>query len=446
MIGIYQFLVRTFWSQIEKHLQDRLADGKEDPKRFDERFGHSKRRRPDTGLVWIHGASVGEAVSALPLIDAILNARDDVRVLVTTGTVTSAQLLAKRLPDRAIHQYVPVDHPDCVQRFLDRWQPNLAIWMESEFWPNLMLQSLAERVPMILMNGRVSERSFRRWSWVRGTISRLLDCFDLTLGQTRMDAERLQALGARNVISVGNLKFAAPPLPVSTGDLNSLKTRITDRPVWIAASTHPGEEALAARVHRRLARELPDLLTIIVPRHPNRGDAIAADLRKARFNVAQRSRAQALAKGTEIYLADTMGELGLFYRLDAPVFIGKSLAPEGAGGGQNPIEPARLGAPILFGPKMTNFAEIATRMLESEAGVAVKDEASLAAAIGVLTVESDRAAKLASNAKAFAESEAGVLDRVMVELEPFLNRIPRPPEPEPAPEDQPQKPDGDPKA
>lgn len=409
ILGLYRLLTTLGGPLIRTYLHRRLARGKEDPVRFPERLGEPGLPRPEGGLIWLHAASVGEAVSMLPVVAAL---QKRATVLVTTGTVTSAAMMRDRLPAGAIHQFVPVDRVAWVRRFLDHWKPDLALWVESEFWPNLLVETARRKIPLVLLNGRVSARSFRRWLKMRGFIGRLLSCFVLCLGQTEEDARRLATLGASNTACLGNLKFAAPALPADEVALAALLGALGDRPRWLAASTHAGEEALAGRVHKALV--IPGLVTVIVPRHPNRGAEIAAELRGLGLNPALRSRGEPVG---DIYIADTMGELGLFYRATPLVFVGKSLIGEG---GQNPLEPARLGASVLFGPHMGNFADIAHRMQEAGAAIQVATEGDLVAALAQRLAEPASMAAEGGRAKQFASAEDGVLAAVIESLGPWL--------------------------
>ncbi|MCF8506923.1 MAG: HipA N-terminal domain-containing protein [Caulobacter sp.] len=365
-------------------------------------------RRP--GTVEQPGQGVGESLSVLPVIERLR--AEDLPVMITTGTTTSAALMAERLPGGAFHQFVPVDRAPFVTRFLDHWRPDLAVWVESEFWPVMVEETARRGVPMVLVQGRISDRSFRRWRRFPGLIGRLLSHFDACLAQSAGDAERLEALGGRGVACLGNLKAAMPPLPADPAELDRLSALIAGRPVWLAASTHAGEEVIAARVHQRLAATRPGLLTVIVPRHPDRSDEIAATLRGMALSVAVRSRGAEPGPGTAVWLADTIGEMGLFCRLAQAVFVGKSLAPSG---GQNPMEPARLGRPVLFGPHMANFAEMAAAMLDSGAARRVADADGLADALARLPDDPAEARTAAARALAFAESRAGGMVEAVVE-------------------------------
>src|SRR5215469_12599362 len=289
----------------------RLKQGKEDPERVGERRGMSRSPRPAGPLVWIHGASVGEVLSGAALIERLRAL--DIRVLVTSGTVTSAAIVAKRFPPDVIHQYVPYDSPRYVARFLDHWKPSLALFIESDLWPNLILQSAARRLPMVLINGRMSQRSFPRWRRVHGTISAILEKFDICLAQSDTDAERFSALGCPNVITTGNLKLDVSAPPADPDKLERLLSLTRGRPVIVAASTHPGEEEILIATHRTLAGFFPGLLTVIVPRHPDRGPPVWRLVDTAGLKATLRSRDELPVAETAVYVADTMGELGLFY-------------------------------------------------------------------------------------------------------------------------------------
>ncbi len=413
VLGVYRLAMNLGEPAARLILAQRLARGKEHPERHAERRGIPGRQRPPGPLIWFHAASIGEAVSLLPVIGRLRALRPGHCVLVTTGTVTSARLLAERLPDGAFHQFVPVDRPAWVGRFLDHWQPALAVWCESEFWPNLVLTTAARSIPMLLIQGRISERSARGWGRFPKAIRHLLAGFALCLGQTEADAERLRRLGARRVACHGNLKLAAPPLPSDPQTLETLRAAIGSRPVWLAASTHPGEEVIAGRVHGLVSRTAGGLLTLIVPRHPERGEAVAQDLEALGLSVARRSAGEAITDLTDVYLADTIGELGVFYRLAPVVFIGKSLAGDG---GQNPVEPAHLDCSILFGPGMSNFSEIATRMAAAGAATVVPDPEALAEAVARRLSDDTRRAREAAAAAALAREQSGALDAVVAAI------------------------------
>src|SRR6202158_4024233 len=319
-LRVYQKLSAAVVPLAPALIKRRLKQGKEDPARVGERRGMSSDIRPHGPLVWIHGAGVGEVRAAAALIEKLraLN----IRILLTSGTVTSAAIVAKRFPADIIHQYVPYDSPRYVARFLDHWRPSLALFIESDLWPNLILSSAARRLPMVLINGRMSHRSFPRWRRISGTISALLGRFDICLAQSQVDAERFTALGSRNVVTTGNLKLDVPAPPADPARLEGLVAVTRGRPIIVAASTHPGEEELLLEAHRALAGFFPSLLSVIVPRHPNRGESVARTIAASGLHVALRSREELPTATTDVYVADTMGELGVFYRLGAGGVMG----------------------------------------------------------------------------------------------------------------------------
>jgi 3-deoxy-D-manno-octulosonic-acid transferase len=401
-----------------KVLARRLSRGKEHPKRLPERLGMTNIARPKGPLVWIHGASVGEMLAAVSLIERLR--AQDFAVLITSGTVTSAALAEQRLPDGVVHQFVPLDAPRFVQRFLNHWRPGLALFVESDLWPNLICSCAARKVPMIVINGRLSERSFGRWRRVPHLIAALLNCFDLCLTQSPVDAERYAKLGAPRVSATGNLKLDLPPLPADEAALHRLKQIVGKRPVVVAASTHPGEEAAVIGAHARLRTKFPTILTIIAPRHPERGESIAEIAKAAKISVALRSRRAQPMPDIGVYVADTLGELGLMYRLAPVVLMGGSLAQHG---GQNPIEAIRLGAAVIHGPHVWNFADIYTALDAVNGAEQVVDEESLAARLGAWF--DDPAARVASASAAAAAVQrlSGALERTWAALDPYLMQL-----------------------
>jgi 3-deoxy-D-manno-octulosonic-acid transferase len=399
-------------------LKRRLKQGKEDPARIDERRGITRQFRPAGPLVWIHGASVGEVLAAAALIERLraLN----MRILLTSGTVTSAAVVAKRFPPDIIHQYVPYDSPRFVARFLDHWQPSLALFIESDLWPNLILAGATRRLPMVLINGRMSHRSFPRWRKLSGTIAALLERFEICLVQSEIDAERFTVLGGRNVVITGNLKLDVRAPPADEARLERLLVVTRGRPVVVAGSTHPGEEEILLSAHRTLAVHVPSLLTVIVPRHPNRGEAIARMIAASGAQVARRSLEELPTARTDIYIADTMGELGLFYRLAPIVFMGGSLVPHG---GQNPIEAVKLNAAIVHGPHVFNFTDVYGALDRAGGARRAGDGDALTQQLGYLL--NDPAARDAASAAAaeVVERLGGALDRTLAALEPYLLQL-----------------------
>lgn len=393
----------------------RLKRGKEDRARLPERRGYPAFGRPSAGLAWVHAASVGETIAVLPLI-AALRARG-LAVLLTTHTVTSARLAADRLPPGAFHQFIPIDVPAYVRRFLDHWRPDIGIFAESDLWPNLIVEAHQRGIPLVISNARMSDRSYKGWQRARGTISALLSCFDLCLAQSVEDAARYEALGAPRVLATGNLKFDVPPPPADPAKLSALRTSLAGRPVFAAASTHPGEDEQIIEAHQQIARTYPDLITLIAPRHPSRGEAVMALAEAASLPAVQRSRGLLPDKGTAVYVADTIGELGLIYRLAPVVFVGGSLIRHG---GQNPIEPAKLRAAILHGPNVGNFAAVYQALARNRAAGTVTDAGSLAVSALRLMGEQTTRYAMIQAAETTVAGFSGALERTLSALDPYL--------------------------
>ncbi len=394
----------------------RLRAGKEDGSRLGERLGRASCPRPAGPLVWLHGASVGEGVSLLPLVDALL-ARQ-ARVLLTTGTVNSARVLAPRLPTGVIHQFVPLDLPGAVGRFVAHWRPDLAVLAESELWPNLVEALHRAAVPLALVNARLSERSARRWGRAPGFIGDLLGRTAICLCQTEADAERYRALGAGRVAVTGLLKYDVPPPSADAEAVAGFAAAVGPRPFWVAASTHQDEEEALIEAHLLLRRDMPDVLSVIAPRQPNRGPALLAEAQRRGIAAAARSRGDAPGAATALYVADTLGELGLWYRAAGLVFVGNSLVPPG--GGQNPIEPARLGCALLHGPYTANFADVYPALDAAGGAAELQDAAHLAEAAATLLGDPAQLRLMARAAADTVEGRGGATARTMAALSPYL--------------------------
>ncbi len=396
-------------------LKRRAGKGKEDPRRVGERYGIASAPRPEGTVVWVHAASVGETNAAMPLVARLVG--DGAAVLFTTVSVTGAETALRRLPPGAIHQFSTFDIGPWVDRFLRHWRPNLSIFVESEIWPATLSRLSRAGIPRVVVNGRVSERSYRRWRRLGPIARAIFGRISLGLAQSTTDADRLRALGAADVAVTGNLKFDVPDLPADALALGALAQALGGRPVWLAASTHKGEEEIVANAHRLLKRARPDVLTIIAPRHPKRGEAIAGQLGEAGLCVARRSAADAIAPTTDIYLADTLGELGLLYRLAPVAFLGGSLVPRG---GQNPIEAVRLNSAVLHGPHVGNFADVYAALDTGGGARPVADSAELAVAVAAMLAPDDSRRGAVAAAERALEPFSGALGRTLAALQPYL--------------------------
>ncbi|WP_419731057.1 3-deoxy-D-manno-octulosonic acid transferase [Lichenicola sp.] len=409
---------------IRLNLRRRVATGKEIGKRLGERRGIETAPRPDGTLLWLHAASVGETLSLLPLIDTLCRSRGDLRLLLTTGTVSAQRLLQQRLDedglaDRVQHRFTPLDVPAWIDRFLDHWRPDMLVLVESELWPNLIVRCARRGIPLVLLNARMSARSARAWGMARFVTRQMFGAFAWITARSAQDAARLRGLGAAAVEHDGDLKQAAAPLPVDEAELDRLRQLLGDRPVWLAASTHAGEETRIALLHRAIATRYPTLLTVIAPRHPERGAAIAAELDDA----PRRAEASDPAPEQGIWICDTLGELGLLYRLIGIVFIGNSLAAvEPPGGGHNPLEPARLGCAIAIGPLAQNFEEDVSRMREAGGLVVAPDEPALQAWVERMLSQPEQRQAMADAALEQANASAGLPERLARRLLQLLDR------------------------
>ncbi|KQT87981.1 lipid IV(A) 3-deoxy-D-manno-octulosonic acid transferase [Aurantimonas sp. Leaf443] len=396
----------------------RVSRGKEEAARRRERYGVAGTERPAGPLVWVHAASVGESMAVAPLVRLI--AESGIAVVMTTGTVTSAALVEDRLGDCAIHQYVPIDMKGPVCRFLDHWRPDLAIVAESEIWPLTMTELARRRVPQVLVNARLSDRSFKRWKSAPWLAEALFEGLAHVVAQSDIDGERFHVLGARTVTVAGNLKADVQPPPDQADEVAALRHVLGDRPRWAAVSTHAGEEAIVAETHLTLKERHERIVTVLVPRHADRGETIARDLEKLGLSVRRRSLGEMPDETTDILLGDTMGEMGLYLRLIDIVFMGKSLVGQG---GQNPLEAAMLGSAILSGRYVQNFRDVYQRLLKNGGARLVADGEGLVDYVDQLLTEPELRARMAAAANVTVGEMRGALARTLQALHPFLHPL-----------------------
>ena len=402
----------------------RLAAGKEDRKRWLERLAiYNHVIQPhNRNLIWLHGASVGEVNALLPLIEKIRSNTPDTHFLITSGTKTSADLVARRAIDHVTHVYLPWDHPIIIKKFLEIWHPKLVLWSESDFWPVITKMINDANIEMLLVNARLSEKSCAAWKkYAPAFIASILARFSTILAQTESDKLRLETLGAKNCFIAGNMKLASSALTVDQAKCDEFKASISERPTLFFASTHEGEETLFAKLHDFLSSQCPELLTIIAPRHPERGEAIAREL-SGSFKLKLRSKAEVPDNKTQIYLADTLGELGLFYNLCPITIIGNSFISS-PGGGHNPIEPAHFGCTIICGPSMFNFSEIVDSMKTQNALIQVDDKEHLAKVLKACLDKSPDYAHISDNARQFVRENTGTLDTIYRYIEPYTTNL-----------------------
>ncbi|MEM6812008.1 MAG: 3-deoxy-D-manno-octulosonic acid transferase [Pseudomonadota bacterium] len=417
MLIIYKYLAIILTPILKFHLYYRGNWGKEDKARLNERYGITETKKPNGELIHIHAASIGESQSALILIKMLQ--QEGRNFLITSGTVTSAEILKQRLPENAFHQYIPLDHPKWVKSFISHWKPNLIIFLESEIWPNLLQEINKQNIPAILLNARLSDESFERWSKFKKTAKKLLKIFSLIIAQSNKDKLRFELLGGNAAYS-NNIKLNAEPLSFDSKELSKLQNAVGNRPLWVYASTHEGEEELAASLHRRLKKYIPNILTIIVPRHPHRGKELETKIKSLGTNVTRRGENKSLPnEGTDIYLCDTLGELGVFYSLSSIAMIGRSFSKDG-GGGHNPVEAAQFDTMILTGPKIQFQRNLFDPMFNIGAAVQVQNEEELFQELKNLFEDKDYLEKRVSNAKEFIKTIDSNIEFIIEKIKPYL--------------------------
>ncbi|KIQ68361.1 3-deoxy-D-manno-octulosonic acid transferase [Wenxinia marina] len=376
-----------------------------------ERLGHATQPRPDGPLIWMHGASVGESLSALPLAAALQAERPDLNILVTSGTASSADILSRRLPAGMLHQFAPLDSRPVLRRFLDHWRPDALVLAESEIWPQTILACAARGIPVALVGARLSDGSLRGWARAPRTARAIFSRLALVSAQTAATADALEALGAPSAFPPVDLKAAADPPP---GDAVPLAAALGDRPVWAAVSTHPGEEEIALAAHRTVLARHPAALLLLVPRHPERADAIAA---RTDLPFARRSAGTVPATDHAVWLCDTLGETGLWFRLADPVFLGGSLVPVG---GHNPWEPAALGRAPLHGPHVDSAATAWATLAAAGAATGVSAD-TLGPTVADLLADPARRHAAGAAARRTADAARGdvaTLARAILDLPP----------------------------
>lgn len=411
---LYKLLTTLLYPILYLWIRFRVLIKKENPDRVHERFGYVRLSRPPGPVFWFHGASNGECLSFLSLLKHLQGKYPDIHFLVTSGTLTSAKLLERLLPTRAFHQFLPLDNSGCVKRFLNHWEPTAVFWTESDLWPNLIHETSKRNIPMTLLNGRLSEKSLNRWKILPSFIQNLLGKFKIIFSGSPKSQSNFENIGIKNAINSGNLKFSGRPLGVNPSYLKSLSAQIKGRPVWVAACTHQGEEEMIALVHKELKQHIPNILTIVVPRHPHRAKSLENLWKKNNFNYGHRSKNDSISTATELYIFDTTGELGLAYSLTNIAFIGGSLVPNI--GGHNPIEGAQLKCCILTGPYIHGNTSIFDLFAEREACFIVQNHQELAKTLLQLFTNETLIKKYVDNAEKLTLNQRNVLKIIIKEL------------------------------
>lgn len=415
---IYRFLSTILSPLIFVFLLIRLAKGKEDKLRFKERFGFATQPRPKSQLIWLHAVSVGEVNSSFALIAELLKTSKNYSILLTTTTLTSAKIVAQKLPEfqgRVIHQFLPIDVIFCVKKFLNFWQPRAVIFMESEIWPNMILESRARGAVSFLVNARMSEKSFKQWAFAKKIGLNIFDFFALIFVQKQEDQSRFKKVTEQPVLFYGNLKSQAEILRFDEAQLQQLKSEIGNRKTWLASNTHKGEEEIIIAIHKKLKQKFPDLLTILAPRHPNRADEIKQLL--TGVNFAQRSFRQPITNSTELYLADSLGELGIFYRLVNFTFLGGSFVDVG---GHNPYEPVQLGCAVISGKKVFNAKEIFAKLEAENACVMVDSAAQLEEKIAEFLADEESCEDVSQKASRLVRNSENIAAKIVTKIDDFL--------------------------
>ena len=416
LIRAYSGATRLLAPILPLWIKRRALKGKEDPARQGERFGQASEARPQGLLVWMHGASIGETTMLLPLINKVLATYPAAHILVTSGTVTSASIMAERLPARALHQYVPLDTPKAVSAFLDHWKPDIAFWAESEIWPNLITQTQARDIPMALINARMSDKSIKGWFKRQASAKTLFGAFDIILAANEETANGLSWLLGQEIECSGNLKDAAPKLPINESELNKLQAQIGDRPIWCAASTHKGEEEIIIAAHDEIKKSHPSALLILALRHPGRRSEVMPLLSGADYIL--RSKQTSIEPSTSILLFDTIGEMGIAYSLSDISFVCGSLVKGLMG--HNPLEPARFKNAVLTGGHIASFADSYMQMFAFDAATRILSPKMVGSTVSELFSNSERKAEMQAQAYEFAVSRDAVLGFVWKKITPIL--------------------------
>lgn len=420
-VNLLKLITFLSWPIMAIWLAKRKEKQKEDLKRFPERLGIASIKRPKGKLIWLHGASVGEGNSALIVIDKIKKQYPDFNFLLTTGSKTSGELFSKK--KGIIHQYVPVDFSFYVKNFLNYWKPDLSIRIESDFWPTLTRITNEYNIPIILLNGKVTESSFKKYKKVPKLIKSVFDCFDLSFAKSKEEVEKFSELGLKNIKYLGNIKFAADALSYDKKEYNKLRQETSNKKIWAAASTHPGEDEIIINIHKELKKENKNILTIVIPRHINRADNIETLIQKAGICYQRRTKSASINKDTEIYLADTMGEMGLFYMLSDIALVCGSLIKIDGIGGHNPIEPALLDNAVITGKYISQWKPVYDEMEEAKSVIIANNKKELIQNLKLLFKNKTECAKLIKNGKNFALSQKNVMNRILKEMKPYLEKI-----------------------
>jgi 3-deoxy-D-manno-octulosonic-acid transferase len=354
MFFVYRILTNLIFFLSPIIIFIRLLKKKEDPKRFHEKYGFSTQKKLTGNLIWFHGASVGEILSVIPLIEKLEKNKKIKQILVTSNTLSSSRILSNLKLKKTIHQFFPIDTNYHTKKFLKYWKPSISIFIDSEIWPNMIMNIKKKQIPLLLLNARITDKSFKKWNMFISNAKIFFEKFDLCLSSSLKSKKHLKSLGAKKIKYIGNLKFAQTEN--KTNDLNKdLIKFFLSKKIWCASSTHYNEEQICAEVHIKLKRKYKNLLTIIIPRHINRNASIVNEMNELDLKITTHNSEDILDKNTDIYLVNSFGQTKSFFKICKTVFLGGSMIKHG---GQNPLEAVRYGCEVLHGPNVWNFDEI----------------------------------------------------------------------------------------
>lgn len=426
LYSLYYFLSFLLWPVFVVILKIRDIHGKEISARIPEKKGVSKAKRPDAFLVMIHGASIGETQALRPVINSLLKDYPEIVIMLTSGTRSSAEILKRQLAEkehgeRVFHHFLPLDHPVWVNRFLRHWKPDLILWSESDFWPNIIMQAKSYKIPQLLINGRMSPKSFKKWKKLRGLFKSFISVFKEIHVQKETDRLKLIDLGAKteNISLSGNLKFSSPVLKSNKKDLNALRKDIGARPFWCYASCHPDEFKIAIKTHEKLKKDFPNIISIIVPRHPEKKTQYSDLLIETGLTATYRSDAQSITDDTGFYIADSFGELGLFYDLSDIIMVGGSLINLGC---HNVIEPVQQKSALLFGSYIYNIEDTCLDLIDKEAGIQVHNGTDLAENIKLLLLNPTKTDTMKNNGYGYVMNNANVLNKTLKAIKKYIKK------------------------
>jgi len=356
MLFFYRLIINLIFLVSPIIIILRILKKKEDPKRFLEKIGKFDNKNKNNNLIWFHGSSVGEILSIVPLIEKLNKKKNIKRILITSNTLSSAKIIKKLKLKKTFHQFFPLDTDFLVEKFLNHWKPNAVFFIESEIWPNMIFKVKQKNIPLILLNARITKKSFNKWKKILFFSKKIFNEFDLCLGQNDETCKYLKILGAKNIKKIGNLKFANSQIELKSKQSNKIKKFLNNKKIIFSAiSTHDGEEVFCGKVHSNLKKKYRNIISIIIPRHIHRANEIKEQLNSNDLNVHLHSSNRPINRETDIYLVDTFGETKSFLKLSKISFMGKSVH---GFGGQNPLEAARLGNRVIHGPYIENFIEV----------------------------------------------------------------------------------------